>query len=87
MEKSGGFFVVVTMLVRDVVEKVRRKARGYIFRIFYCVLIARARERARFDLIDLWKRVDANLVITRSRNPHAKTPIPGKPSKSGLIGV
>jgi len=26
-------------------------------------------------------------VITWSRNPHAKTPIPGKPSKSGLIGV
>jgi len=87
MEKSGGFFVVVTMLARDMVEKVRRKVRGYIFGIFYCVLIARARERARFDLIDLWKRVDANLVITRSRNPYAKTPIPGKPSKSGLIGV
>jgi len=31
--------------------------------------------------------VDANLVITWPRNPHAKTPIPGKPSKSGLIGV
>jgi hypothetical protein len=31
--------------------------------------------------------IDANLVITWSRNPHAKTPIPGKPSKSGLIGV
>jgi len=30
---------------------------------------------------------DANLVITWSRNPHAKTSIPGKPSKSGLIGV
>jgi len=30
---------------------------------------------------------DANLVITWSRNPHAKTPIPGKPSKSGLIGM
>jgi hypothetical protein len=30
---------------------------------------------------------DANLVITWSRNPHIKTPIPGKPSKSGLIGV
>jgi len=29
----------------------------------------------------------ANLVITRSRNPHTKTPIPRKPSKSGLIGV
>jgi hypothetical protein len=28
---------------------------------------------------------DANLVITWSRNPHAKTPIPGKPSKSGLM--
>jgi len=26
-------------------------------------------------------------MITWSRNPHAKTPIPGKPSKSGLIGV
>ena len=31
--------------------------------------------------------VDANLVITWSRNPYVKTPIPGKPSKSGLIGV
>jgi len=31
--------------------------------------------------------VDANLVITWSRNPHSKTPIPGKLSKSGLIGV
>jgi len=30
---------------------------------------------------------DANLVITWSRNPHAKTPILGKPSKSSLIGV
>jgi hypothetical protein len=30
---------------------------------------------------------DANLVIIWSRNPHAKTPILGKPSKSGLIGV
>jgi hypothetical protein len=30
---------------------------------------------------------DANLVITWSRNAHVKTPIPGKPSKSGLIGV
>jgi hypothetical protein len=29
----------------------------------------------------------ANLVITWSCNSHAKTPIPGKPSKSGLIGV
>jgi hypothetical protein len=28
-----------------------------------------------------------NLVITWSHNPYAKTPIPGKPSKSGLIGV
>jgi len=26
-------------------------------------------------------------VITWSHNPHAKTPIPGKPSKSDLIGV
>jgi hypothetical protein len=31
--------------------------------------------------------VDANLVITWSRNPHANTPIPGKPSKIGLIEV
>ena len=31
--------------------------------------------------------IDANLVITWSCNPHAKTPIPGKPSKSCLIGV
>jgi hypothetical protein len=30
---------------------------------------------------------DAKLVIKWPRNPHAKTPIPGKPSKSGLIGV
>jgi hypothetical protein len=30
---------------------------------------------------------DANLVITWSRNPQAKTPILGNPSKSGLIGV
>jgi len=30
---------------------------------------------------------DVNLVITWSHNPYAKTPIPGKPSKSGLIGV
>jgi hypothetical protein len=30
---------------------------------------------------------DANLVITWSHNPHTKTPIPGKPSTSGLIGV
>jgi hypothetical protein len=34
-----------------------------------------------------WFRGDANLMITWSRNPHAKTPIPGKPSKSGLIEV
>ena len=33
------------------------------------------------------KTCDANLVITWSRNPHTKTPIPRKPSKSGLIGV
>jgi hypothetical protein len=37
--------------------------------------------------INSWTRSDANLMITWSRNPHAKTPIPGKPSKSGLIGV
>jgi len=30
---------------------------------------------------------DANLVITWSRNPYAKTPIPEKLIKSGLIGV
>jgi hypothetical protein len=30
---------------------------------------------------------DANLAITWSRNPYANTPIPGKPGKSGLIGV
>jgi hypothetical protein len=30
---------------------------------------------------------DANLVIIGSRNPHAKTPIPEKQSKSGLIEV
>jgi hypothetical protein len=30
---------------------------------------------------------DANLLITRSSNPHAKTSISGKPSKSSLIGV
>jgi hypothetical protein len=34
-----------------------------------------------------WSIFYVNLVITWSRNPHAKTPIPGKPSKSGLIGV
>jgi hypothetical protein len=33
------------------------------------------------------RKIDANLVITWSRNPNAKTPIPGMPSKSGLIGV
>jgi hypothetical protein len=33
------------------------------------------------------KTNDVNLVITWSHSPHAKTPIPGKPSKSGLIGV
>ena len=31
--------------------------------------------------------LDANLVITWSRNPHAKTSIPEKPSTSVLIGV
>jgi hypothetical protein len=30
---------------------------------------------------------DANLLNTRSSNPHAKTPIPEKPSKSDLTGV
>jgi len=29
--------------------------------------------------------IDANLVITWPRNPHVKTPIPEKLSKSGLI--
>ena len=47
--------------------------------------------RLRFECAEVhiirWMHVDANLVITWSRNPHAKTPIPGKPSKSGLIGV
>jgi hypothetical protein len=33
------------------------------------------------------KFCDANLVITWSRNPQAKTSIPEKPTKSGLIGV
>jgi hypothetical protein len=37
------------------------------------------------SIADLFFR--ENLVITWSRNPHAKTPIPGKPRKSGLIGV
>jgi hypothetical protein len=32
-------------------------------------------------------RIDTNLMITWSRNPLAKTSIPGKPGKSGLIGV
>jgi hypothetical protein len=31
--------------------------------------------------------LDANLVIMWSRNPHTKTSISRKPSKSGLIGV
>jgi len=35
----------------------------------------------------LWYQNEANLVITWSRNPHAKTPIPGNPHKSGFIGV
>jgi hypothetical protein len=30
---------------------------------------------------------DANLVITWSRNAHAKTSIPEKPCRLGLIGV
>jgi hypothetical protein len=30
---------------------------------------------------------DVNLVIMWSHNPHAKSPNPGKPSKSGFIGV
>jgi hypothetical protein len=36
---------------------------------------------------DRSRESDANLVIMWLRNPHAKTPIPRKPSKSGLIGV
>jgi hypothetical protein len=38
-------------------------------------------------LCESMSKVDANLVITWSRNPYAKTSIPEKPSKSGLIGV
>jgi hypothetical protein len=53
------------------------------------------RNRSTNSLIPVSKRdfelknrfYDANLVITWSRNPHAKTPIPKKLSKSGLIGV
>jgi hypothetical protein len=30
---------------------------------------------------------DANLVITWSHNPYAKSSIPGKPGKSGLIAM
>jgi hypothetical protein len=46
----------------------------------------------KFTAVDLMDtlgeiKTDVNLVITWSRNPHAKTPIPGKPCKSGLIGV
>jgi hypothetical protein len=53
--------------------------------IFYIILAV--------DYVSKWIKAkatrtnDANLVITWSRNPHAKTPIPGKPSKSSLIGV
>jgi hypothetical protein len=32
-------------------------------------------------------QLDVNLLNMRSSNPHAKTSILGKPSKSGLIGV
>jgi hypothetical protein len=32
-------------------------------------------------------QLDVDLLNMRSSNPHAKTPILGKPSKSGLIGV
>ena len=39
MEKSGGFFVVVAMLVRDVVEKIRGEEIGYIFGIFIVFLL------------------------------------------------
>jgi hypothetical protein len=42
---------------------------------------------SKMDLKELQTPSDANLMITWSRNPHVKTPIPGKPSKSGLIGV
>ena len=42
---------------------------------------------AFFIFIFGYIRNDANLVVTWSRNPQAKTPISGKPSKSGLIGV
>jgi len=41
--------------------------------------------------LDQWSQAlipnDANLVIMWSGNPHAKTPIPEKPSKSVLIVV
>jgi hypothetical protein len=37
--------------------------------------------------VDSNTAIDANLLNTRSRNSHAKTPIPGKPTKSDLIGV
>jgi len=30
---------------------------------------------------------DANLLNTQLSNPHTKTPIPGNPSKSDLIGM
>jgi hypothetical protein len=42
---------------------------------------------SKMDLKELQTPSDANLLITWSRNPHVKTPIPGKPSKSGLIVV
>ena len=44
--------------------------------------------KAKIGLIEvLHNGNDANLVITWSRNPLAKTSIPGKPSKSSLIEV
>jgi hypothetical protein len=42
---------------------------------------------SKMDLKELQTPSDANLLITWSRNPPVTTPIPGKPSKSGLIVV
>ncbi|KAJ6856544.1 hypothetical protein NC651_038246 [Populus alba x Populus x berolinensis] len=50
--------------------------------------IREAKDLTEFSLEEIIRSlIDANLVITWSRNPHTKTSIPGKPSKSGLIGV
>jgi hypothetical protein len=50
----------------------------------WCVCVCVAWSRG---LHQLSSNIDANPVITWSRNPHAKKPILGKPSKLGLIGV